>query len=507
VTGLRFGTILLVGALLLPAQDFRESIRKVSAFALPNGMRFILMERRQAPVVSFYTLVNAGSAQDPAGQTGMAAMIEHLSFKGTESIGTKGWAAEKKAMDDVEEAYDRLAAERNRGLRADQGRLASLEIDLKRAMDLATSTSDPNEFARAIQENGGVGLASRTTPDLIETSYSLPSNRIELWFLMESQRLKQPAFRDFYRAREALQAENRNNVESRALPKLQQALLATAFAAHPYRNPVLGWPSDVANLRRADAKAFFDTYCVPGNIVMGIVGDLDPANAQRLAERYFGSLPAKPLPPVVHTEEPPQLGPKTVVVGGSGQQILLMGYKRPNQTHRDDVAFDVIAMILGEGRASWMYKELVEEKRIAQTAGAASTYPSGRYTNLCVFSVAPARDHTLEENQKAMEELLARFESRPVEAGTLERVKNIVRGRITRIMGNNRDLASLLPNYYVQYGDWHKLFTETSAVTSLTADDLQRVAAQYFTPANRTVAYLTDGALPNTVPSATRGAQ
>jgi predicted Zn-dependent peptidase len=514
VIGFRLGAIFFAGAFLgqvvLPAQEFRESQSKVSEFALPNGLRFIVMERHQAPVVSFHTLVNAGSAEDPAGQTGIAHMFEHLAFKGTESIGTRNWAAEKRALAAAEEVSDRLAAERNKGPKADQGRIAALELDLKGAVDAAQAQADPSEFSRAIQESGGVRLNARTTPDSSETSYSLPSNRMELWFLLESQRLTHPVFRDFYRERDAMLTEYRNNVETRALPKLQEALLATAIAAHPYRNPLLGWPSDAAQLRPADATAFFATYYVPGNMVMGIVGDVDPANVQRLAERYFGPIPAKPLPPEIRTGEPPQLGPKTVVLlanSANAQPYLLIAYKRPNETHRDDLAFDVIRTILADRTSGWLYKDLVEEKRIAQGAEAVATFPAGRYANLFVFSVAPAQNHTPEENLKALDAVLARFESKPVDNETLERVKNTVRGRIARVMVSNQELAALLPQYQAVFGDWRRLFATTGELNRLTGEDLQRVAAEYFTPANRTVAYITNVAQPGTSPAGQRGPQ
>jgi predicted Zn-dependent peptidase len=451
------------------------------------------------PVVSLHTFVNAGSAQDPAGRTGIAHLLERLALKGTQTIGSRNWPAEERALDAVEEAYDRLEKEQEKGPEA--GRLASLELDWRGVLGAAQAQADSSEFAHIIQENGGANLNVRTTPDSSEMSYSLPSNRIELWFLLESQRLTHPVFRDFYREREAMQEENRNNVDSKVLAKLQQALLATALEAHPYRNPGLGWPSDAARLRPADAKAFFDTYYVPGNIIMGIVGDVEPANAQRLAERYFGSLPAKPLPPPVRTEEPPQLGPKTVVLMANAQPSALVAYKRPNETSRDDLAFDVIRTILAEGRTGWLYKELVEEKRMAQIAEALATFPAGRYTNLFVFNLVPAQNHSLEENLKALEAVLARFESKPVDAATLERVKNLVRGRVVRIMASNQELATLLPEYDASYGDWRRLFTTIDELNRVTPEDLQRVAAQYFTPANRTVAYVTNAAPARTLPS------
>jgi predicted Zn-dependent peptidase len=491
VTGLRLATLLCLGALVLPAQELREYERKVTEFTLANGLHFIILERHQAPVVSFSTHVDAGSARDPAGQSGMAHMLERLAFKGTETVGTRNWPAEKKALDDQDADYDRLEQERNKGPRADAGRIGAIEAEAASASNLARVQQNPDEFMRAFKENGAVGVSCHTTPDAIETSYSLPSNRVELWFLLESQRLAHPVFRDFYNERDNLQFELSNTVDAKPVATLQQTLLANAFQALPYRNPPLGWPSDVVNLRRADAKAFFDTYFVPGNIVIAIVGDVDPVSARQLAERYFGPLPAKPLPPILHTEEPPQHGPKSVTLWSNGPPLLMIGYKRPPETHRDDAALDAIGVILGAGRTSWMYKDMVEERRIAQGTEAISSFPASRYASLFLFSVIPASGHTVEENGKALDELLARFESKPVDAETLTRAKNLIRSKVMRVLGNNQLLASLLPSYYVNYGDWRRLFTGTSQYDQLTAEDLQRVALLYFTPSSRTTAYIT----------------
>ena len=256
---------------LLPAQDLKEFEKKVTEFTLGNGLHFILVERHDAPVVSFYNYVGAGSVRDPAGQTGMARMMARMAFKGTETIGTQGWAGEKQALDDVDQAYARLEEERGKGPRADPGRLAMTETQWKLAVDKAKAFVVPNELQRTIQENGGTELTARTLPDSAVYGYSLPSNRIELWFLLESQRLMHPVFRDFYGERAAAVQDYHSNVESKALPRLQEALLALAFTAHPYRRPESGWPSDVANLKRSQAQAFFDTYYVAANMVMAIV--------------------------------------------------------------------------------------------------------------------------------------------------------------------------------------------------------------------------------------------
>jgi zinc protease len=138
----------------------------------------------------------------------------------------------------------------------------------------------------------------------------------------------------------------------------------------------------------------------------------------------------------------------------------------------------------------------VEEKRIAQWTDAMATFPSGRYTNLFLFLVTPANDHTVEENRKALDDLLTRFQSSPVDAETLARAKNVIRGRVIRMLGSNQQLAALLPSYYVNYGNWRRLFTDLTLYDQVTAEDLQRVASQYFIPANRTIGYIATGPQP-----------
>ena len=278
---------LFLAAPCLPAQDLKEFEKKVTEFTLPNGLHFTIVERHGAPVVSFHTYVNAGSVDDPSGQTGLAHMFEHMAFKGTETIGTRDWPAEKKALEAVEEVYDRLDAERNKGPKADQARAGALELELKTAIDRAQSYVEQNEYSRIIEENGGADLNADTSLDYTEYFYSLPSNRIELWFLLESQRFLHPVFREFYKERDVVQEENRMRVGSSPQGKLLQNFNAIAFLAFPYRNPPGGWPSDVADLRRGQAQAFFDQYYVPANINIAIVGDVNPAEARKTGRALF----------------------------------------------------------------------------------------------------------------------------------------------------------------------------------------------------------------------------
>jgi predicted Zn-dependent peptidase len=176
-------------------------------------------------------------------------------------------------------------------------------------------------------------------------------------------------------------------------------------------------------------------------------------------------------------------------VDSPSQPLLIIGYKRPDQYDKDDPVFDIVSEILSGGRTGLMYQELVRDKKLALAAEAEATFPDGRYPNLFLFFLAPALGHTVEENQKALDELLERFKAQKVDAETLARVKTKTRAGVLRRLDNNAGLAALLATNYAAYGDWRKLFTSLDDLDHVTADDVQRVARQYFTTASRTVAY------------------
>ena len=472
---------------LLPAQSLPEFEKKVTEFTLPNGLHFIVLERHDAPVVSFHTLVNAGSVDDPGGKTGLAHMFEHMAFKGTRSIGTKDYAAEQKAMAAIEAVYDKLEAERNLEGRADPKRIQALEAELKASIDKAASYVDANAYVRIVEENGGVGMNAGTGMDSTNYFYSLPANRIELWFLLESRRFLHPVYREFYKERDVVREERRMRVESSPQGKLMEVLLAMAFMAHPYRNMPGGWAGDIEELRVRDAEQFFRTYYVPVNMTIAIAGDVLPAEAKRLADKYFAALPKAPPPPPVHTGEPAQDGERHGVVISPAQPLLMIGYKRPDQVDKDDPVFDVVSALLSSGRTGLLYKEMVRDKRIALAAAAQASFPATKYPNLFWLYAVPSPGRSVEENEKVLYEILERLKSEKVDAASLERVKTKIRAGLIRSLDSNSGLAEQLTYYHVNYGNWRKLFTGIEEINRVSADDVQRVARQYFTTESRTV--------------------
>jgi predicted Zn-dependent peptidase len=474
---------------LLAAQSLQDFEKKVTEFTLANGMTFLVIERHQAPVVSFHTYVNAGAADDPSGRTGLAHMFEHMAFKGTPTIGSKNWPAEKKALDAIEEVYDRLDAERNKAFRADPKKIHALEAEVKAAIAKADTYVVPNEYDRIVEANGGVGLNAGTAEDQTTFFYSFPSNRIELWFLLESERFLHPVFREFYKERDVVREERRMRIESSPQGQLVEALDATAFEAHPYKNSPAGWASDIENLRATDAEAFYKRYYGPSNLTIGIAGDVNPAQAKKLAEKYFGRIPARQLPPLVRTVEPPQNGEKRVMVASPAQPFIVIAYKRPDQYSKDNAALDVLEQILSGGRTSIIYKEMVRDKKIALGAASYATYPGGKYPSLFLFFVVPNSGHSVDEMEKAVYEIVDRVKKEKPDAEALQRVKINLRAALMRKLDSNPGLAAELCAYQAGYGDWRKLFTELDEYNQVTAEDVQRVAQKYLLENTRTVVY------------------
>jgi len=472
----------------LPAQDLQAFQKRVTEFTLPNGMHFIVLERHEAPVVSFHTYVNAGSVDDPKGLTGLAHMFEHMAFKGTDTIGSTNWPAEKKAMDEIERVYDLLEAEQNKLSRADPEKIKKLEADVHEAVEKAASYVVPNLYPRIIEENGGVGMNAGTSEDSTDYFYNFPANRVELWFYLESARFLHPVYREFYKERDVVREERRMRIESDPQGKLMEQMLATSIAAHPYRNMPGGWASDIEHLRVRDAEKFYATYYVPGNITMAIVGDVDPARAKTLAETYFGRLKKAPLPSPVTTVEPEQEGTKTAQIESPAQPMEFVAYHRPDQQDKDDSVFEVISGLLSMGRTSVMYRDLVRDKKIALAAGAEESFPGGKYPNLFFFYLIPSLNHTTAENEKELDVIIANLQKEKVDPEALSRVKTRTRANLIRQLDNNASLAQMLTEYYANFGDWKKLFTSLDDIDKVTADDVQRVAKQYFTPDNKTVA-------------------
>jgi predicted Zn-dependent peptidase len=471
------------------SQNLAEFEKKVTEFTLDNGLHFIAVERHEAPVISFLTYADVGAVNEVKGITGIAHIFEHLAFKGTERIGTNNYKAEKAAMDRIDEIFMAMKKERWKGDRADQKRLEELEKQFEEAQKEAQKYLVHDEFEETIERAGGVGLNATTGPDATRYFYSLPSNKTELCMSLESDRFLNPVLREFYKEKDVVMEERRLG-ENNPIGRLVEDFLATAYKAHPYGEPVVGHMSDLKTITRMEAENWFAKYYGANNLTIAIVGDVNPKEARKLAQTYFGRLPKGEKPEPVETVEPEQQGERRCTIVAQAQPLIVMGYHRPDVNHPDNAVFDAITDILGRGRTSRLYKTLVKEKKISIQAGAFSGLTGDKYPGLFIFYSFAAKDHTNPENEAAIYAEIEKLKKELVTPEELQKAKTRARADLIRQLNSNMGLARQLSYYQVITGDWRNLFRKLELIEQVTAEDIKRVAKEYFTDKNKTVGTL-----------------
>jgi predicted Zn-dependent peptidase len=479
--------IAVLGAAAAAAQDLAAFEKRTASGRLENGLQYVVCERPEAPVVSFFTRVDAGSAQEVPGITGLAHMFEHMAFKGTETIGTTNWPAEKTALEKVESAYSAWDRARRQPIGRDEAKVRELEKEFRAAVEEAERYVVKNAYGEIVEREGGEGLNASTSSDETDYEYSFPSNRVELWAYLESERFLHPVFREFYAERDVVMEERRMRTDSQPTGRLLEQFLATAFSAHPYRHPVVGWPSDLEAFSATDAKKFFDTYYVPASIVVAVVGDVRAADVVPILRKYFGRLPARPRPEPLRTVEPPQASEKEVVIVDPSQPFYLEGYHKPGARDRDDAVYDAISDLLSEGRTSRLYRSLVRDKRIAASAAGFSGLPGDKYPNLFAFYAVALPGHSNSEIAAAIREEIEKLRREDVTDAELAMVKRRARASLLRKMNENEGLAAELAAAQALFGDWRELFRQVDRIERVTKADIRRVAAATFTAGNRTI--------------------
>jgi predicted Zn-dependent peptidase len=463
---------------------------KVKEYTLKNGMKVLLVERHTSPTVSLWIRYKVGSVNETSNDRGVAHMLEHMLFKGSKTIGTRDYTDEKPVLSEIETTAQALMAEKLKGDKADKKRIASLSEKLSSLEAKEEKYVKPNEFSQIYARNGGLSLNAFTAKDTTAYMVNLPSNKLELWAAMESDRMRNAVLREFYTERNVVMEERRRSYDAEPSGKLWQDFLAESFMAHPYGQPTIGWASDIENLSRTKAESFLHRYYAPNNAVVAIVGDIDPSKTLKMVEKYFGSIPRGKTVQPVAVKEPEQAGEKRVEVIGDAEPELLIGFHKPGINTPDDYVFDVIDMILASGRTSRLYKKLVIEKQLA-TEVSTGTAPGNIYPDLFIISATPRAPHTVAELEKAIYAELDLLKKEPVTAHEMEKVLNNLEADEIRSMSSNGGLAYRLTEYQATAGSWRYLAEHRKKVAKVTPDDVMRVARKYFTRKNRTVGYIT----------------
>ncbi len=481
--------VLLTAAPALPQEPF--SIRdRVRRFELENGLTVLLMQRRASPTVSFAMSFRTGAVDEKSGTTGVAHLLEHMLFKGTESIGTKDYAAEKKLLARIDEVAVPLDRERRLGDGGNKAEIQRLSDELKALQEQESSIILRNEFDAIYTRNGAEGLNAGTGYDITTYTVSLPSNRAELWMRLESDRFSHPVFREFYSERDVVIEEMRQSYETSPGRLLSSQLLSAAFQAHPYGRPIIGWKSDIQYLPRAVCEEFFSTRYSLANAAVAVVGDIDIEETRALFERYFARIPARRVDPPFITREPAQQGERRIELRYNAQPQVMIAYHKPCQPSREDTVFDLVDGLLSGGRTSRLYTALVTKKKIAATVEASNGLPGDRFPNLFYISAVPLSGVACAAIETAVYEEIESLARGPISPEELARAKKRYRADFLRGLDSNQELSHTLAHFQIVCNDWQYLERNLAEMETVTAKEIQDAVKRFLVPSNRTVATL-----------------
>jgi predicted Zn-dependent peptidase len=465
----------------------QQVIKNLTEFRLDNGMKFLVLENHQAPVVSFLTYADVGGVNEKLGKTGIAHFLEHLAFKGTTRIATKDYQAEKPLLERLEELDNQI---RTAKAANQPEKLTSLTAEFKQVEAKATALVQQNELGRIVEQAGGVGLNASTSNEATKYFYSFPANKLELWMSLESERFLEPVFREFYKEKDVILEERRLRVDNSPIGLMIEKFNDVAYQVHPYKRPVIGYETDIRNLTPADLRQFFATHYTPNNLTIAIVGDVNPVQVKQLAQTYFGRFQTQAKPATKIPAEPKQTKTRQVSLELTSQPWYLEGYHRPAITHPDDAVYDIIARILSDGRTSRLYKTLVEQKQLALSAQGFSGFPGDKYPNLMLFYALTAPGKSVDTVATALRQEIDKLQIEAVTPEELKRVKVQAKAELVRSLNSNMGMAQQLLEYEVKTGSWKNLFGKLEKVAAVTPGDIQRVAKTTFTAENRTIGKL-----------------
>lgn len=488
--------LILGGPGLCSASDSAQV--PVKEYELDNGMRLLLVEGHDDPSIAGGWLAHVGSANETAGATGIAHLFEHMMFKGSGTIGTTDPEKELEIMAKLDEVRLQMEVEysalRDRKRRGEvEGsiylpenrttRLNELSEEMKTLQDKQHEYIVKDEFDKIYTQLGASSMNAFTNNDMTTYFITVPANKLELWFWMESERLLNPVFREFYSERDVVREERRMRVESDPVAKFDEQYDSMFWNASPYHHPVIGWPSDVESISREQANEFFATYYAPNNITVALAGDFDTDEALRLAKKYLGRIPrGETPPPEVITEELEQLQERRMVAEADTNPSVQIRWRTTSFVNPDQHALAVMSAILSD-RTGRFYKSLVEDLSIA----AGEPYAMQRSLRLDgmfeVFAeLAEGVPHqTVEETLLAE---ISKLKTEPVPERELQKVKNqSLANSYRRLQSNLFLMIQLL--IYDALGDWQYLNNSAAAIEAVTREDIMRVAKTYFTSDKR----------------------
>jgi len=492
------GTLLLLG---LPRPLTAQQVPVIEK-TLPNGMTLLMLQRKGEPSISGGWVAKVGSSNERPGITGIAHLFEHMMFKGTPTLGTTDFEKDQQIIAEQERVRDLMRQEEAhmrqmwregkiedlRDPETKTDRYKELAAEFKKLIEAQREILVKNEFDKVYTAAGASGMNAFTTHDLTGYFITVPSNRLEFWMWMESERLLRPVFREFYAERDVVFEERRMRTEATPLGQYEEQFESMFWVSHPYHWPVIGWPSDIPAISKKQADDFYAKYYAPQNITLVLVGDFSPEQALPMVEKYFGRIPKGTVdaPDVITLELEQKIEKRMFAEVEANPQVDILWHAVPFR-HPDSYALEVLAEVLSS-RTGRLYKSLVLDKKIATSVSARQD--QRKWAGAFNIS-AEAKDGTTPEDlEQAIYAELEKLKEELVPDREIQKVKNNFAAYEYRKLANNFSIMIQLI-FYEGLGDWNEINDGGPRYQSVTAEDIQRVVKKYFIEDGRAVAIYT----------------
>jgi zinc protease len=426
----------LIACLVVPARSQDNGLfARVQEHKLDNGLTVLLMPEARAPVVSLQIWYRVGSRNEVLGKTGISHLLEHLMFRGTEKYG-------------------------------------------------------PKQFS-SLLKNVGADNNAFTSKDYTAYFETGPKSSLKLYLELEADRMRNLKINEdlFLTERKVVVEERRLRTDDDPVNSLYEETVSTAFKAHPYQWPVVGWMHDVENITRQEAQNYYDRYYQPNNATLVVVGDIDPEAVLAEVRDTFGKIPKGPEPPPFLAFEPSQQGERRTELTREAQvPAIFMAYHTPDLNDKDAFPLEVLSLILSQGRSSRLYQRLVYEAKIALDAGAEYDFATAD-PSLFVFYAQPLPGKPMNSIEQAMDAEIERIKSQPVSEKELAKAKNQTEASFI-MSQDSLFYRGMLLGRYQTIGSWKKLNEIVPGIRAVNAADVQRVAQKYLVKSNRTLGIL-----------------
>lgn len=481
---------------------------QVEEFTLDNGMKFLLYPRTEEPnIIAAGWLAKVGSVNERPGITGISHFFEHMMFKGTNTIGTKEPEKDLEFRMKQKAARDKILSitfntQYPRWKEGeiddpwdpsnDTDELSKARGELTTLMEEHKKIIVKDEFDKVYTELGASQMNAFTSNDVTFYFISVPANKFELWAWMESDRLVDSVFREFYSERDVVHEERRLRTESTPTGIFQEQFDAMFWQSSPYSWPVIGWTSDLNSYTKEQAEEYFNIYYRPNNLVGVIVGDFKSEEIKPVIQQYFGRLSRGPVePPPVVTLEMKQMAEQRMYAECDCQPQIEVRYKTVPFGHKDSYPLEVMSDVLNS-RSGRLYKSLIEGKKIASTAAAQASgfFGAAKYAGSFSFNSETKGDAKPEQLEAAWYEELDKLQKEPVSERELLKVKNQTIANQYRRLQNNFFIMVQL-GILENLGGWRHINDDSAKIQAVTAEDVMRVAKQYFEKTNRSTAIYT----------------